>query len=95
MTSGEYRLHQLSWMMSFITGMIQNYCSDIIRETSVGQNVLDENEVTMYDQQTANLYDIAVELKSKGTYENIADQLTVDNIVKAMMNLHYLERRVI
>lgn len=91
MTSGEYRLHQLSWMMSFITGMTQDYCSDIIRETSVGQNVLDENEVTMYDQQTANLYDISVELKSKGTHKNIVDQLTIDNIVKAMMNLHYLE----
>ena len=86
MTNGERRLYQLSLMMSHITGMPKDYCSGIIQNTLVGQNILEENEVTMYDQQTANLYDIATELKF------IVDKLTTDNIVDAMMNLHILEK---
>ena len=55
----------------------------IILSTEIGKDILAGNITVLYEQQTENLAEIADELKEKGSYRNVVEQLTLKNIVYA------------
>lgn len=78
------RMQQLVKMFAFITGKSEQEAEQIILQTDTGMAVKDNNETVLYEQQTENMYSIAMELKQLEGYNELVEMLSKDNIVKAM-----------
>lgn len=81
------RIRQLEFMFSYITGKSMEESSRIILETETGKAVQTGNPSIMYEQQTANISSIAMELRNNKSYESLADLFTVTAIVQSMREL--------
>lgn len=81
------RINQLVSMFSYITGKTKEESLDIILQTETGNAALRNDEMTLYEQQTENLYSIALELEHFSEYKELGKMLTEENIVKAMKHL--------
>ena len=77
------RIRQLAFMIRAITEIELEEAERIILSTEIGKDILAGNITVLYEQQTENLAEIADELKEKGSYRNVAEQLTFKNIVYA------------
>lgn len=77
------RIRQLAFMIRAITEIELEEAERIILSTEIGKDILAGNITVLYEQQTDNLAEIADELKEKGSYRNVAEQLTFKNIVYA------------
>lgn len=78
------RMRQLTALFSAITGKTLEESMEIILQTETGNAVNENNMAIMYEQQTENLYEIAEELKRQENYAEIAEMLSIENIVSAM-----------
>lgn len=77
------RIRQLAFMIRAITKIELEEAERIILSTEIGKDILAGNITVLYEQQTENLAEIADELKEKGSYRNVVEQLTLKNIVYA------------
>lgn len=77
------RIRQLAFMIRAITKIELEEAERIILSTEIGKDILAGNITVLYEQQTENIAEIADELKEKGSYRNVAEQLTFKNIVYA------------
>ena len=78
------RMQQLVNMFSDISGVSEKEAEEIILKTDTGKAVLDNNETVLYEQQTENLYSIAMELFQISEYSELAKMFSVENIVDSM-----------
>lgn len=78
------RMQQLVNMFSDISGVSEKEAEEIILKTDTGKAVLDNNETVLYEQQTENLYSIAMELFQISEYSELAKLFSVENIVDSM-----------
>lgn len=81
MSIGERRIKLCADIISYITGMSYKDAKKLVIGTHVGQALLDDNKTYLYDQGTANVYDIIKELDSE--YDDIKEKFTVESIVDA------------
>lgn len=77
------RLEQLVYMFSCITGKTPEESRYIILLMETGKSVQANNLTVMYEQETANLYSIGMELRKIDCYAQMAGLFTVENIVAA------------
>ena len=77
------RLEQLVYMFSCITGKVPEESRNIILLTETGKSVQANNLTVMYEQETANLYSIGMELRKIDCYAQMAELFSVENIVTA------------
>ena len=77
-------MQQLVNMFSDISGVSEKEAEEIILKTDTGKAVLDNNETVLYEQQTENLYSIAMELFQISEYSELAKMFSVENIVDSM-----------
>ena len=82
------RIEQLTEMLSYIANIDKEKARQLVVSTRTGQDILANNITVLYEQQTANLLDIAQELRESRnkTYNVIAEMLTIDSIVNAEKN---------
>ena len=85
------RINQLAFMLSDITKIDRSQALEIIKETDTGKAILDNNMTILYEQQTENLEEVAVELRNSNRYPEIVSKLTTQNIVIAGKNLRTFE----
>ena len=78
------RMQQLVNMFSDISGVSEKEAEEIILKTDTGKAALDNNETVLYEQQTENLYSIAMELFQISEYSELAKMFSVENIVDSM-----------
>lgn len=83
-TLGKKRMHELTLMFSYITGRSLDESQKIILSTETGKAVYDNNISVLYEQQTENLYGIALELKKDSKYARIAQQMSERKIAQSM-----------
>ena len=83
-TLGKKRMHELTLMFSYITGRSLEDSQKMILSTETGKAVLNNNMSVLYEQQTENLYGIALELKKEGKYAEIVQQMSERKIAKSM-----------
>lgn len=81
---GKKRMHELALMLSYITGRSLEESQKIILSTETGKAVLNNNMSVLYEQQTENLYGIALELKKEGKYAGIVQQMSERKIAQSM-----------
>lgn len=86
------RMNQLTFMFSEITGVSPNIAASIIQQTETGKAVINNNTAVLYEQQTENLYSIAMELKENPCYKKYAHMLSEDQIIRSMKKLYNIER---
>ena len=84
MRNDEKRMSQLVLMFSDITGKSHKEAKAIILETETGVAVAEKNETVLYEQQTENLYSIAMELHEKSEYRELAQLFTEEKIVQSL-----------
>ena len=84
MRDDEKRMRQLMLMFSDITGKPQKEAKKIILETETGVAVAEKNETVLYEQQTENLYSIAMELSENPEYRELAKLFTEEKIVQSL-----------
>lgn len=84
MRDDEKRMSQLVLMFSDITGKSHKEAKEIILETETGIAVAEKNEIVLYEQQTENLYSIAMELYEKSEYRELAKLFTAEKIVQSL-----------
>ena len=84
MRDDEKRMSQLVLMFSDITGKSHKEAKAIILETETGIAVAEKNEIVLYEQQTENLYSIAMELYEKSEYRELAKLFTAEKIVQSL-----------
>ena len=77
------RLEQLVYMFSCITSKTPEESRYIILLMETGKSVQANNLTVMYEQETANLYSIGMELRKIDCYAQMAGLFTVENIVAA------------
>jgi len=83
-TLGKKRMHELVLMFSYITGRSLDESKKIILSTETGKAVCENNMSVLYEQQTENLYCIAMELKKDRKYVRIAQQMSEKKIARSM-----------
>lgn len=81
---GKKRMYELALMFSHITGRSLDESQKIILSTETGKAVLNNNMSILYEQQTENLYGIALELKKEGKYARIVQQMSERKIAQSM-----------
>lgn len=81
---GKKRMYELALMFSHITGRSLDESQKIILSTETGKAVLNNNMSVLYEQQTENLYGIALELKKEGKYAGIVQQMSERKIAQSM-----------
>lgn len=86
------RMKQLIFMFSSITGKSEEAAEEIILQTETGKAVLNNDRTVLYEQQTENLYSIAMELEQSQVYNDITKYLSNENIIKAMKQLRGIEQ---
>lgn len=65
MINHDNRINCISYIVSKILNIDILKAKDYVLESNIGKAILDNNEVVLYDQSTANAYDIFKELKMK------------------------------
>ena len=88
------RMKQLVFMFSSITGKSEEASEEIILQTETGKAVLNNDRTVLYEQQTENLYSIAMELIQSPVYNDITKYLSNENIIKAMKELRVIEEEI-
>lgn len=88
------RMKQLVFMFSSITGKSEEASEEIILQTETGKAVLNNDRTVLYEQQTENLYSIAMELIQFPVYNDITKYLSNENIIKAMKELRVIEEEI-
>ena len=83
MLDGDKRIDQLAYCFSYIANVTKDEAKAIIVETVTGKSILDENPTVMYEQQTENLYSIALELSEDSRYKDLSKLFTLDSIVQS------------
>ncbi|MCI9411536.1 MAG: hypothetical protein HFG36_05655 [Eubacterium sp.] len=81
---GKKRMYELALMFSYITGRSLDESQKIILSTETGKAVCNNNMSVLYEQQTENLYGIALELKKEGKYAGIVQQMSERKIAQSM-----------
>ena len=81
---GKKRMYELALMFSYITGRSLEESQKIILSTETGKAVCNNNLSVLYEQQTENLYGIALELKKEGKYAGIVQQMSERKIAQSM-----------
>lgn len=89
------RIRQLAYMFSDMTGESYLNSRAIIMKTETGKAIAKKNMTVMYEQQTENMYSIAMELREIPRYKKLADKITISDIVKTMKKLKQLEKNKI
>lgn len=79
-------------MFSDMTGESYLDSQAIIMKTETGKAIAEKNMTVMYEQQTENMYSIAMELREIPRYKKLADKITISDIVKTMQKLKQLEK---
>lgn len=87
------RIDQLAFMLSDITGIDHVRARNIIADSETGKLILDNNMTVMYEQQTENLLEVAMEMAACGKYQTLVPMLTVPNIAEAGRHLGEYEKR--
>lgn len=85
------RMQQLIFMFSSITGKSEEESEYMIMQTETGKLVLANDRTVLYEQQTENLYSIAMELSQMSEYREIAQSMSNENIIKSMKGLRAIE----
>lgn len=85
------RLDQLVYMFSDITGLAPDKAQQIILLTDTGKAVYNNNMAVMYEQETANLYSIGVELRGINEYVDLSQLFSIDKIVTSRSRLRAKE----
>lgn len=85
------RIQQLAWMLSDISNVSLDYARDLIISTETGKAVQENDRTVLYEQQTANLAEIAGELERREPYHKIASMLTMEKIAEAGRRLRAYE----
>lgn len=85
------RLDQLIYMFSDITGKTPDESKKIILLTDTGKAVNINNMAVMYEQETANLYSIGMELREISDYSQLGQLFSTENIVASMNKLKVKE----
>lgn len=80
-------------MFSSITGKSEEESEYMIMQTETGKLVLANDRTVLYEQQTENLYSIAMELSQMSEYQEIAQSLSNENIIKSMKGLRAIESK--
>lgn len=78
------RMQQLVNMFSDISGVSEKEAEKIILKTETGKAVLENNDTVLYEQQTENIYSIAMELSQIAEYSEFARLFSVEKIVESM-----------
>lgn len=86
------RMAQVIFMFSEITGKSEEESEQIINITNVGKAIRENDPIVLYEQQTENLYSIAMELHQSEQYKDIADMLSNEAIVRTMKQLEEGEK---
>lgn len=84
---GKKRIKQLVEMMIFLSGKSREELESLVESTVVGIELMEGSEILLYDQQTANLYEIRQELEDRGLKE-WSNYLSNENIVRGMRWLY-------
>lgn len=77
------RIEQLTFMLNTITEIGWKEAEDVVLSTKTGKDILLNNPVVLYEQQTENLAEIGDELREKDKYNVIAKKLTMENIIES------------
>ena len=77
------RIKQLAYMICQITGIDFELAEQLVVETDIGKRILQNDVTLMYEQQTENLAEIALEFKEKKIHLDIVSQLTIEKIAAA------------
>lgn len=85
------RLDQLIYMFSDITGKTPDESKKIILLTDTGKAVNTHNMTVMYEQETANLHSIGIELRKISDYSQLGQLFSTENIVASMNKLRAKE----
>ena len=85
------RLDQLIYMFSDITGKTPDESKKIILLTDTGKAVNTHNMTVMYEQETANLYSIGMELRKISEYSQLGQLFSTENIIASMNKLRAKE----
>ena len=88
------RLTQLIYMFSDITGLSPDESREIILLTDTGKAVAAGNMAVMYEQETANLYSIGIELRNIGCHAELANLFSTTAIVASMNKLSAKESKM-
>lgn len=89
------RIEQLSEMLSIIANIDFQDARTIILSTKIGREILDNNISVIYEQQTANLLEIAEELHDRKAYDQIVPLLTIENIINAEEKCSCIEKSAV
>lgn len=81
------RMRQLIWMFSDITGVPPGDARQIILLTETGKAVMDDDPAVLFEQQTENIYEIALELEQMPSYAALSSLFSTEKIVSAMKRL--------
>lgn len=87
------RIRQLVIMLSSIVNVEEREAEDMILSTNIGQLILDNNMTAIYEQQTANLEEIAMELRETEQYQQIASLITTEKIIESIHKLREYEEK--
>ena len=78
-------------MFSDITGKTPDESKKIILLTDTGKAVNTHNMTVMYEQETANLYSIGMELRKISEYSQLGQLFSTENIIASMNKLRAKE----
>lgn len=87
------RINQLIYMFSYITDKSMDESREIILDTDTGRAIHDNNTAVMYEQQTENLYSIAMELRENKSLCELTERFTTEAIAKSMQELREIEKQ--
>lgn len=89
------RIEQLTFMLNTITEIGWKEAEDVVLSTKTGKDILLNNPVVLYEQQTENLAEIGDELREKDKYNVIAKKLTMENIIESgtLLRKYEMENR--
>lgn len=87
------RMQQIIFMFSNITGKEYDEAKQIILQTDTGKAIKRESLTVLYEQQTENLYSIAMELSEKNQFAKMAQSFSIDNIAKSLKELSAVEKQ--
>ena len=85
------QLDQLIYMFSDVTGKTPDESKKIILLTDTGKAVNTHNMTVMYEQETANLYSIGMELRKISEYSQLGQLFSTENIIASMNKLRAKE----
>lgn len=82
---GSKRFAQLTFIFSEVTGKNLTESEMIIKSTSTGKKILEDDETLLYEQHTENIFEIVEELKEDNN--NLSEAFTIEKVISAIRKM--------